>query len=275
MEPAMLFLGRMRISPDGRKVALGISDSENGTDNLWLYDTMQHQTTRLTFERLVAQGPVWSPDSATILYTTNHFGAPQIFSISAAGVGDAERFVDSDQSDLAESWSNDGRYVIFRRAPVDKMAQSSLWVLPLFGDRKPYPLIPARHGDQWDATFSPDGKWLSYVSDDSGEEQVYVSPFPDAHQKSQVSNQPGSRPQWSPDGHKLYYVGKDHRVLAITLRFTANGVEVVDAKSLFKVEIPDFQLSKDGKRFLIFKITENQEPSTLTVINNWPNALSK
>jgi len=265
----------MRISPDGRNVALGMSDSENGTDNIWLYDTAQHQTTRLTFEKLIAQAPVWSPDSGTILYTSNHFGTPQILAISAAGVGEAERFVDSDQADVGESWSSDGRYVIFRRAPVDKMMQTSLWVLPLFGARKPNPLFPTHRGAQWDATFSPDGKWLAYVSDESGENQVYVTPFPDAHQRSQVSKQAGNRPRWSPDGRQLYYLGKDHQIQVTFLRFTTNGVEMADTKPLFKIEIPDFQVSKDGKRFLVYKIVDSQEPSTLTVINNWPSTLAK
>lgn len=276
LEPRMLQLDRIRISPDGRKVAVGLVDPQDGTENIWLHDIAQNQTTRLTFENF-AHNPVWAPGGGRILYDSNHVGFSQIFSIPAAGVSEAERFLTSDQADWAESFSPDGRYLIFSRAPVERMADMSLWVLPLFGDQKPYPLFPARHAEAWDARFSPDGKWLAYVSTESGDPQVYLLPFPDAHFKIKVSKDRGLRPHWSPDGRELFYIGigKDRSVVAATLRFTPSGVEVADSKPLFKLEIPEFELSRDGTRFLIFKIAENQEPSTLTLINNWISILAK
>jgi eukaryotic-like serine/threonine-protein kinase len=94
------------------------------------------------------------------------------------------------------------------------------------GEKKPYPLIAASHSQQWDAAFSPDGKWVAYVSYESGDPEIYLVPFPDARVKIQVSTDRGSQPRWSRDGRQLFYIGKDHAVMVATLRFAADGKEV-------------------------------------------------
>jgi eukaryotic-like serine/threonine-protein kinase len=275
MEPAMFPFGDMQISQDGRKLAVTITDPKDGTDNIWIHNLASHQTTRLTFEKMIGQNPRWSPDSSTVLYNSNRFGTPQIFSIPASGVGEAERLLPSDYSESADSWSPDGRFLIFSRSPIDKMSERSLWVLPMTGEKKPYPLIATSHSRQWYAAFSPDGKWVAYVSDESGNPEIYLVPFPDARVKIQVSTNHGSQPRWSPDGHQLYYIGKDHAIMATTLRFAVNGPEVAETRTLFKPDIPQFQVSGDGKHLLVFKTVNNQDPSTVTLISNWMNALSK
>src|SRR5262249_33459928 len=136
MEPAMFAFGGMQISPDGRKLAVTITNPVDGADNIWVHNLASHQTTRLTFEKLIAQNPRWSPDSNTLLYNSSRFGTPQIFSIPASGVGEAERLLPSDYSEGADSWSPDGRYLIFSRSPIDKMGERSLWVLPMTGEKK-------------------------------------------------------------------------------------------------------------------------------------------
>jgi eukaryotic-like serine/threonine-protein kinase len=226
MEPAMFAFSGMQISSDGRKLAVTITDPKDGADNIWVHNLASHQTTRLTFEKLIAQHPRWSPDGNTLLYNSSSFGTPQVFSIPASGVGEAERLFPSDYSEVADSWSPDGRYLIFSRSPIDKMSERSLWVLPMTGEKKPYPLIAASHSQQWDAAFSPDGKWVAYVSYESGDPEIYLVPFPDARVKIQVSTDRGSQPRWSRDGRQLFYIGKDHAVMVATLRFAADGKEV-------------------------------------------------
>jgi len=274
-DPTMFSFGRTRVSPDGRRVALGIVDPKAGIDNLWLIDVTTHQSTRLTFEKLIAHSPLWSPDGSRLIYTSNRIGPPQMFNVATAGVGEAEPFLPSQYGDVAESWSPDGRFVVFRRAPVEGVGDVTLWVLPLFGEKKPYPLFEASHSQQWDAAFSPDGKWLAYTSNESGVWQAYVVPFPNARTKFQISKDQSGQPHWSRDGKQLFYLGKDHVITAASLRFAVNGVEVTDTRTLFKLDIPDFDVSDDGKRFLVYKTVDNQEPSTLTLITNWTNALPK
>jgi eukaryotic-like serine/threonine-protein kinase len=275
MEPATFGLFDMRVAPDGRKIAFGITEPKEGVDNIWVHDVATHQTTRLTFEKLIAQHPVWSPDSSQLLYATNRVGHPQIFRISVSGIGEAQNFFQSADEDVAETWSPDSQYVVFRRGSGNGTQDRRIWVLPLGREEKPYPLLPASHSQQWDAAISPDGKWLAYVSDESGEPETYVVPFPEARTKLRVSKNNGHRPHWSRDGHQLFYVGKEHSLNAASLRFTATGVEVSDIRVLFKLDIPEFEVSSDGNRFLVFKVVDNQEPATLTLISNWMDLLRR
>jgi protease II len=143
------------------------------------------------------------------------------------------------------------------------------------GEKKPYPLFAASHSQQWGAAFSPDGKWVAYASNESGDSEIYVAPFPDVRAKVQISNSSSSWPRWSHDGRQLFYIGKDHSLMAATLRFAASGIEVAATRMLFKLDISEFEISDDGKRFLVFQIVENQEPSTVTLINNWLHPLLK
>jgi eukaryotic-like serine/threonine-protein kinase len=275
MEPAIFGLFDVRVAPDGRKIAFGITEPKEGVDNIWVHDVATHQTTRLTFEKLIAQHPVWSPDSSQLLYTTNRLGHPQIFRISASGIGEAQNLFQSDDGDVAESWSPDNQYVVFRQGSVNGTGEQRIWALPLGTEKKPYPLLPASHSQQSDAAISPDGKWLAYVSDESGEPETYVVPFPEARTKLRVSKNNGHRPHWSRDGHQLFYVGREHFLNAASLRFTATGIEVSDIRILFKLDIPEFEVSPDGNRFLVFKSVDNQEPATLTLISNWMDLLHR
>jgi eukaryotic-like serine/threonine-protein kinase len=275
MDPAIFVSYNMRMSPDGRKIAFGITDPKDGADNIWVHDVASHQTTRLTFEELIAQHPVWSPDGGRLLYTSNRIGQTQTFSIPVTGVGEAELLAPSDYIDMASSWSPDGRYIVFVRAPIERTLDLGLWVLPLFGEKKAYPLFAVSHSQQWGAVFSPDGKWIAYTSNESGDGEIYIVSFPDARAKIQVSKNRSDQPRWSSDGRRLFYGDKDHSVVAASLRVTTKGIEVADTRTLFKLDIPNFEVSGDGKRFLVFKTVDNQEPSTVTLISNWMNALPR
>lgn len=273
-EPAM-FVFDMQMASDGRRIAFGITDPKDGADNIWVHDTVSRQTTRLTFEKLIAQHPIWSPDASQLLYTSNRIGRPQMFRIPATGVGEGEPLLQSDYADDAESWSPDGRYVAFGRAPVVAVSERSLWVLPLFGERRPYPFLPAKRAPQWSPVFSPDGRWVAYVSSESSDGDVYVVPFPEARMKIQVSRDSGTSPRWSRDSRRLFYIGKQHTLMAATLRFVTGGIEVADTRTLFKLDTPGLEVSGDGTRLLVFKIVGNQEPSTITLISNWTNLLPR
>lgn len=275
MEPTLFEFGNMQMSPDGRKIAFTIIDPKEGSDNIWVHNVNSHQTTKLTFERFVAQRPRWSPDGRFLLYNTSAYGNPQISKISVGGVAEAERILPSENTQASESWSPDGRYLIFSQSMIGNMSDRTLWVLQMTGEKKPYPLFAASHSQQWGATFSPDGKWVAYASNESGDPEIYVAPFPDVSAKVQISTSRSNWPRWSRDGRQLFYIGKDHDVMAASLRFAANGIEVTDTRKLFKLDIPEFEISDDGKRFLVFKIVEDQEPSTVTLINNWVQLLPK
>ncbi len=136
------------------------------------------------------------------------------------------------------------------------MFDQTLWVLLLAAEGKPYPLFNASHSQQWRAVFSPDGKWIAYQSNESSKSDVYIVPFPDATIKMQVSKLAGWNPRWSSDGRELYYLGDNKTIMAATLLPRKNGLQIVESRPLCKIKSPGFDVSQDGKRFLIYQMVE-------------------
>jgi serine/threonine protein kinase len=271
-EPAMYV--DIAVSPDGQKTAFVIIDPQDGSWNTWILDLRGHQKTRLTFETSVGYYPVWSPDGNEIVFATNRLGVGRIFSIPTTGVGQAKLFLPSDDADLPSSWSRDGRYIAFLRNPIGDTDKRSLWIFPTFGDKKPYRLIETV-GAVSEAVFSPDGKWVAYHSNETGHMEVYVVPFPEANRKIPISSGGGSTPRWSPDGKELYYIGVDGTLMSASIELGQNGLRVSITQPLFKTNRMLFDVSPDGKRFLVYKEAQDQPNSAITLITNWSKALQK
>ena len=267
-EPAMYFPHNLALSPDGRKLALVIIDPQDNVRNTWIVDVRGHQKSRLTYGSPSVL-PVWSPDGNQILFTSLGQGGPRILKVPATGLGQAEPLLPSDGSDYTQSWSPDGRYIAFLR-------NESLWILPTFGDKKAYRLFESSHSRLvTGAEFSPDVRWLAYQSDETGRNEVYIMPFPDANRKIPVSTGGGGEPGWSPDGKELYYLSAEHTLMSATLQLGKNGLQVSSTHPLFKTISATYDVSHDGKRFLVFEESEKQPPSAITLITNWTSALSK
>ena len=262
------------VAPDGQKTAFVITDPQDGSWNTWILDLRGHQKTRLTFESSVGYYPVWSPDGNEIIFGTNRLGVAKIFSIPASGLGQAKLFLPSDDSDIPSSWSRDGRYIAFLRNPIGDQDKRSLWILPTFGDKKPYRLIESI-GTVGEAVFSPDGKWLAYHSNETGHQEVYVVPFPEANRKIPVSSGGGSTPRWAPNGRELYYLGSDGTLMSASIQVAKDGLQVSNTQPLFKTSRMLFDISPDGKRFLVYEEAPDQPTSAITLITNWSNALQK
>jgi serine/threonine protein kinase/Tol biopolymer transport system component len=277
-EPAMY--SELTVSPDGQKAALVIFDPQDGSANTWILDLKGHQKTRLTFESSAGTFPVWSPKGNEILFSTNRLGVTSIYRIPASGVGEAKLFLHAEGfSHSPIAWSPDGGYIAFVRNPINEPNKRSLWIAPTLGDKSAYSLLgPSVEG----AKFSPDGKWLAYSSDESGRDEVYVVPFPEVNRKVAVSSAGGISPAWSSDGRQLYYRGGDQTLMVATLQAGKYGWAVSKTESLFKIEDPNmiraggiFDVSHDGKQFLVFRDAEDQPTSNITLITNWTAALPK
>jgi eukaryotic-like serine/threonine-protein kinase len=189
----------------------------------------------------------------------------------------------TDNNAFADDWLRmaEGRQFLLYETEGQK-SRFGLYVLPLFGDRKPYPLLDTEFNETH-AQFSPDGRWVAYVSDESGRAEVYVQSFPISGGKWQVSTAGGDQPQWRGDGKELYYIAADKKLMAVPVTPGASfehGAPV----SLFATRVPtttltddrnNFAPSADGQRFIIINLVEEGNTQPITLVLNWASALKQ
>jgi Tol biopolymer transport system component len=208
--------GGLALSPDGTRVAF--SKRSGQASNIWLLDLSRDTSTRFTFGSGIDSYPVWSPDGSRIIFRTGN----DLYQKPASGAKDAELLLRFSKFAYAESWSRDGRFLLYQM--LDPKTMWDIWVLPLEGDKKPVPFLVTEFRER-DACFSPDGHWVAYISDESGRYEVYVRSFAvnsagtavEAGGKWQISNGYGREPRWRSDGRELYYTGGDGQVMAVEI----------------------------------------------------------
>ena len=280
--PAHAFLAP-RLSPDGRRVAVGILEQESQT---WLYDLSRDTLTRLTFEGNGNLGPVWTPDGKRIAFTSNKEGPFNLFWQLADGSGGLERLTTSEYLHAPMSWSPDGRLLAF--IELNPTTGRDIWVLPLADpsagsgqDRKAQPFLRTRF-DEAVPRFSPDGRWLVYISDESGRYEIYVQPYPGPGGKWQISTEGGTEPVWNPNGRELFYRSGD-KMMAVDIT-TQPGFSAGTPRMLFEgrydpapFPIANYDVSPDGERFLMLKPSESAEaaPTQINVVLNWFEELKR
>ena len=168
-------------------------------------------------------------------------------------------------------WSRDGRYILYRQ--IDLQVKYDLWVLPLFGERKPFPFLQTE-ANEAAGVFSPDGRWIAYCSDESGRYEVYVESFPERGGKRQISYTGGSGPRWRGDGKELYYQAPDGKLMAMPVTDGASlavgsPVTLFEFRPSSNLISPFYSVSRDGQRFLLSTIVETEKSAPLTVVVNW------
>ena len=187
-----------KLSPDGTRLAIVIGDPNN---DIWVQDLERGALTRLTSGGNNVQ-PSWTPDGKRVVFIERTGGGATPFWVPADGSGEAEPMFKDDHRGGVSSFSPKGELVAFnRRAPDTGL---DLWVRPLHGSQTPQPFLRTRFTEVG-AKFSPDGRWISYVSDESGQYEVYVRSYPSAGEKWQISTQGGEEGTWSRDGHEIFY----------------------------------------------------------------------
>jgi hypothetical protein len=154
-----------------------------------------------------------------------------------------------------------------------------LWVLPLEGERKPFPFLKTGF-DEGYGQFSPDGKWVAFMSDESGRIEIYVAPFPGPGGKHLVSVAGGVAPRWRRDGKELFYAGLDNRLMAAEIGIKGAEVNISAVRPLFGplpvvANAYPYDVSPDGQRFLVITPNEQAAPETLTLVQNWTAGLKK
>jgi Tol biopolymer transport system component len=241
---------------------------------LWLHDQRQGTNSRITFGPFfVDQHSVWSPDGSRIEFSTSRLGGTAICLRPASGNGNEEILCQASSQTAPSDWSRDGRFLIF--SMLGSNNQYDIWVLPLTGDRKPFPFLQTSASEDF-GRLSPDGRWLAYQSNETGTMEVFVTAFPGRDGKWQISSQGGLIPMWSRDGNELFYISPDSKMMAVDVK-SGTRFEHGPPKPLF--DFPSlaafgFDVSPDGKRFLVpAPLEQAQKPMTLII--NWAADLKK
>jgi len=275
--------GNLAISPDGTHIAVAQYDAAASSSNIWVMDTSRGTSARLTFGRGSDEYPVWSPDGKSIIYASNRNGRYDLYQKIADGSGEERLLLKSEDDKTPTSWSRDGRFLLY--TDNDPKTRQDLWVLPFEGDRKPFPFLRTEFGEAT-GSFSPDGKWVAYSSDESGNREVYVRPFAPSQNagsagegKWLVSNGGGVAPRWRKDGHELFYENPGPLAQMAVEVTTDKAFQAGGPRRLFTVPpinaAPD--VSADGKRFLYGAIggSGTTALTPFTVVLNWQAALKK
>ncbi len=262
--------GGATVSPDGTRVAVTVRDAEN-TD-VWIWDLTGETLMRLTFDAAVDQYPVWTPDSGRVVFRSDREGGG-LFWKAADGTGAAERLRQDAHVLAPRTWSADGQFIF-----DDQGGQGGrhISVLTVEGEPSPDVLLDTEFNEGRTA-ISPDGHWIAYGSDQSGQFEVYVRPFPnvdDGHW--QVSTSGGTQPVWSPNGRELFYRGSGNLMVApieTEPTFARGTPEPVLSTSRYTSggSPRSYDISPDGRRFLLIRraADDTSPPAQIVVIQNW------
>jgi serine/threonine protein kinase len=260
----------LSISPDGKRLAV------KRNQNLWVVELEKGTALRIT--STFSQMPVWSPDGSRIAYSE---GTSGLTVRAANGSGDAEGLLPG--ANFPSAWSPDGRFIIFVRRGVK--TRMDIYALPLFGDRKEYLILNSPFNEQTPA-FSPDGRWLAYTSDETGNYEIYVQSFSAdgklGADKQRVSTIGGTYPVWRRDGSELFFVAPDGQMMSSAVKTGGTEFQFGAPKPLFKTRMlawitnfHEYDVSPDGQRFLIGTLVGEPKAPPPTVILNWSAILKK
>jgi hypothetical protein len=274
------------LAPDEKRVAVKRREEASlDYGDAWIMDVTRDATSRFTFNSAeLNNSPVWSHDGARIAFAALRGVKWGLYAKASNGAGTEERLIESQAAMIATSWSPDGRYVVY--STVGEKTATDIWLLPLFGDRKPFPVVMTpfneNHGE-----VSPDGKWLAYDSNESGQAQVYVRPFPSGESKWQISTgsgRPGLYPRWRGDGRELFYMdgAGAGKLMAVEIKVNGSALEAGTPTALFdssfanlggeRIPSHAYGVSADGQRFLIPRPASSpasQSSSPIAVVLNW------
>jgi serine/threonine protein kinase/Tol biopolymer transport system component len=264
-----------KLSPDGQRLSVGIDDSNPG---LWIYELARGTLTRLTTSKLNPY-QIWTPDGKRVTLRSALSNRFDLDWMPVDGSGVAERLITGEGLPIPGSWSPDGQVLAY--SEQDPTTGWDIWVLKLEGDRKPRPFLQTPSNEDA-ALFSPDGRWLAYQSDESGRNEIYVSPFPDPGRKWQISTEGGTEPLWAPNGRELFYRNGSKMMSAAVE--TKPTFAAAKPKLLFKGDYvegpfgfrPNYDVSPDNQRFLMVKAAEQQQAaSQINVVLNWFEELKR
>jgi eukaryotic-like serine/threonine-protein kinase len=287
--------GNLSLSPDEQHVAVALRSGSPESLDIWTIDIPRKQRNKVTFDAQSEGWPVWSRPNGTRIVFGSGARAAEGLPLEKARLvtlvnnttanetlfepeGTPSRPCGPGQCTVSPSdWSADGRFVLYTFAGSFP-ATSDIWALPLDGDRKPFAVTQTRFTESL-GVFSPDGRWIAYTSDETGQDNVYVLPFLRDGPKYPISPNGGRNPHWSADGKELFYLDTIGAMTAVQINATDTVVAGLP-KMLFPAGAVStnqmYAVTKDRQRFLVSTGPQNAATITpLTVILNWTSTLQK
>jgi Tol biopolymer transport system component len=261
-----------RFSPDGRKIAFILTDMQLKTGDLWVHDLSRGTTSRLTFDSGIENGVVWSPDGRAVVYSSSREGRRDIFMKNVDGSGNEQLLLKSDFEKFTWSWSRDGRYIAFTVHTATKNG-ADLWLLPMFGDRQPVAFLQTEFNEDC-PRLAPDGRWVAYVSDETGRDEVYVRALNGSGEKWQVSTDGGLESIWPGNGREIFFSSFDRRMMVAEVTIIDGKIRIGTPHALFDFESAKIiwqtvsDVTSDGKT-IVAMVGGSPQSSPFTLITNW------
>jgi eukaryotic-like serine/threonine-protein kinase len=270
--------GIVTLSPDGTHLAMQAGRGPDPRSDIWLFELARRLPTQLTFADGTDRAMVWSPNSQQIAFTSLRSEAPGIYSKAARGDRPEELLLPSKDRLWEEHWPTDwsSKGILFESG-VDRQ-MINLWMLPLEGDRKPYPVV-VEPGVQMDAKIAPSGNWVAYTQRErvgSTRTEVFVQSLLTKGSKRKVSTAGGRGPHWRRDGKELFYMALDGSLIAVPIEGDETSLQSGVPETLFSTGLSRggagrfFGVSANGQRFLLRLDDDREDAASIVVLSNWP-----
>jgi len=266
--------GNISIAPNGKSVAVSITDIASQNTDIWTFDLQRGNTKRITFDPAQDSVPTWNPDATRFVFASNRRDFNDLYVKNSDGAQEEQNILQSDADKFPNDWSREGKYILYTQD-----TDLGFVTLPELKDSL-FLKAPSvvRNGQ-----FSPDGKWVAYASNETGKWEIYATSFPAPRGKWQVSVGGGEQPRWRGDGRELFYLSPDSKVMAVPVTTGANfdsGTPVALFQATPRQPIPIYDLfvydvSRDGQRFLIITPVKEAQTAPMSVVLDWPATLKK
>jgi Tol biopolymer transport system component len=263
-------LVEVRVSPDQKRLAL--TEGTEGTYDIWTYDLQRNVRSRLTFEPSVERFPAWSPDGGTIYYSAFIGGHMSIYRKDAGGIGLPTKTYETTVRSRSAHVSRDGRYLLMTL--LKNNTKDDIYALPLQGDTALVPVVEDGF-DKEQPSFSPEGQWVAYASDETGVYQIYVVPFRQNGSRWQISSgkEYAMSPRWRADGKELFFFNGG-RIVSVTIDVKGGALVPGNPQTLFTSPFLDtpfsWDIMDDGKTFIGIRSGVASRPNDpLLVVMNW------
>lgn len=262
------------LSPDGTRLAVERFDSEQSIREIWIWDLERDLGTRFAFEEQDPAGPLWSPDGERVAYTRVGDRGREIIARSADGRGPASVLFSSFDQKNACSWSTDGQWIALMLRPASVTQSFNIYALSTSDSSKLIPLATTPFLDSQPA-ISPDGRWVAYMSQESGQSEIYVQGFPEPVARRRISPQGGVQPLWRRDGRELFYLSSARSLMSVTvtpgpLASFSRPVKLFDARVVIRPITRNLYVpARDGQRFLMITPSGTGRVGATTVVLDW------